>query len=118
MNGFALKKVISNQYIDVTINNNLKWDKHVDNICCSPKRTLGYLKRNFKHASPSAKILVYRTVIQPVLEYSSVIWDPHTKRHIQKVEKAQRLAACYILSRYKQTDSAWTGEAFFTRPRH
>ncbi|MCZ6924760.1 MAG: hypothetical protein O7D30_04920, partial [Rickettsia endosymbiont of Ixodes persulcatus] len=74
-----LREVNSYKYLGVTIENNLKWGSHVNNICCSAKRTLGYLKRNFRYATMSAKLMVYKTVIRPVLEYANVIWDPHFK---------------------------------------
>lgn len=53
----------------------------------------------------SAKLTVYTTVIRPVLENANVIWDPHQKNPIQKLENVQRLSARYILYRCRRTDS-------------
>lgn len=44
-------------------------------------------------------------MVRPSLEYASVVWDPHTKSNIQKIEKIQRLAARFIYSRYRRRDS-------------
>lgn len=106
MNGFPLKEVASYTYLGVTVENNLKWGKHVDNICGSAKRTLGYLKRNFQSATTSAKLMVYKIAVRPVLGYRNVIWDPHQKKsNIKKLQKVQRLASRHIFSRYKRTGS-------------
>lgn len=43
-------------------------------------------------------------MVRPSLEYASVVWDPHTKSNIQKIEKIQRLAARFIYSRYRRRD--------------
>ncbi len=41
----------------------------------------------------------------PKLEYSSTIWDPHTKLQINQIEKVQRRAARFVSSRYHNTSS-------------
>ena len=38
--------------------------------------------------------------IRPILEYSSVVWAPYTKRKIDKLEAAQRCATRFVTSNY------------------
>ena len=40
------------------------------------------------------KILI--TMIRPQLEYAAVIWSPHMKKHVKKLERVQRLATRMI----------------------
>ncbi|CAK5005867.1 unnamed protein product [Meloidogyne enterolobii] len=34
--------------------------------------------------------MAFKTYIRPILEYSSVIWNPKTKKHREKLEKVQK----------------------------
>ena len=38
---------------------------------------------------------LYTTLVRPLLEYSSSVWDPHTQFLINKIEMVQRRAACF-----------------------
>lgn len=92
-----LKEVKSYKYLGITINSELNWTDHIEVVCAAGKRRLGYLKRNFKYATSQAKLTAYKTLIRPMLEYASIIWDPYQHHLIDKVEKGQRLAARFIL---------------------
>ncbi len=34
--------------------------------------------------------------IRPTLEYAAVVWNPHLKKHIEKIEKVQRAATRWV----------------------
>ena len=59
---------------------------------------------------------MYRTLVRPILEYGGVIWSPHLKKHINKLEAVQRRATKLIPAMkylsYKQrlTCSLWHTE--------
>ncbi len=36
--------------------------------------------------------------IRPTLEYTAVVWSPHLKKHIDKLEKVQRSATRWVPS--------------------
>lgn len=46
-----------------------------------------------------------KTLVCPVLEYEDIIWDPFTKRNVNKLEMIQRKAGCFIYNRYSVHDS-------------
>ena len=46
------------------------------------------------------KIYLY-TLVRPLLEYSSSVWDPHTKTLVNKIEMVQRRAARFCHNDYK-----------------
>lgn len=56
-------------------------------------------------SSPKIKQQAYFSLVRPLLEYSSTVWDPSTQENINKLEKVQRRAARWTLSRFHNTSS-------------
>ena len=95
-----LDVVDSSKYLGVTISNNLKWDRHIDNITAKANRTLGFLKQNLRGCRTSARARAYEAIVRPTLEYAASIWDPHTTRQVTQIEKVQRRAARFVTRNY------------------
>ena len=91
-----LESVSSVKYLGVTLQSNLKWNKHIDNIIQNGNKSLGFLKRNLKVANTEIKSRAYQALVHHKLEYSCSVWDPHTKDQQQKLEKVQHRAARYV----------------------
>ena len=51
------------------------------------------------------KEISYKTLVRPILEYASPVWDPHQTDQIQQLEKVQRRAARWASHRFRQTSS-------------
>jgi hypothetical protein len=92
-------------YLGVDITTDLTWSHHVDRIAAKANQTLGFLRRNLQRAPTAVKEQAYKTLVRPALEYSSSVWDPHTKKDSDQIEKIQRRAARFALSRYHNTSS-------------
>ena len=101
----TLAKVTSAKYLGVTITEDLKWDTHINDICAKANRTPGFLRRNLNIGSVSFKQQAYFTLVRPLVEYASKVWDPHTQRNIQKLEMVQRRAARYVINRHRNRSS-------------
>ncbi len=99
------KKVENAKYLGVTLQSNLKWDKHINTITGKANQSLGFLRRNLKVSSTKVKDHAYKALVRPKLEYSSSVWDPHTKTQKDQIEKVQRRAARYASNRYHNTSS-------------
>ncbi len=41
---------------------------------------------------------IITSLIRPTLEYAAVVWNPHLKKHIEKLEKVQRAATRWVPS--------------------
>ncbi len=41
---------------------------------------------------------IITSFIRPTLEYAAVVWKPHLKKHIEKLEKVQRAATRWVPS--------------------
>ena len=51
------------------------------------------------------KTRTYESLIRPILEYSGVVWDPHTAQDVNKLEMVQRRYARYTSWDYGRTSS-------------
>ena len=75
----VLENVESIKYLGVTITNDLKWNTHIINICTKANRTLGFLRRNLFSCPQDVKEAAYKTMVRPIIEYGSSVWDPYTQ---------------------------------------
>ena len=101
----ALRTVDEAKYLGVTLHHNLSWKPHIHNICKKSNSTLGFLQRNLRRCPPNIKEQAYKTYVRPTLEYSSSVWDPHTKELISDIEMIQRRAARFVMADYNQRSS-------------
>ena len=69
-----LKETSSLKYLGVHIDHNLTWKEHANTITNSVR---GLLQQNFRRSPAEIKIKCYQTLIQPILEYASVVWSPY-----------------------------------------
>ena len=76
-----------------------------NDICAKANRTLGFLRRNIKIGSVAIKQQANFTLVRPLVEYASTVWDPHTDRNIHKLEMVQRRAARYVTNRHRNKSS-------------
>ena len=96
MLGQPLENVDSIQYLGVHIQNDLKWDRHVNYITNKANRSLGFIKRNLHQCPKEVKAQAYKALIRPTLEYASTAWDPHLQKHILQLEGVQKRAARFV----------------------
>ena len=83
----------------------MKWNAHIDKAVSKASSMIGFLRRNLGNAPEKVKIQAYKSLVRPHVEYCSSVWDPHTKRYIQKVETVQRRAARFITNDYGRESS-------------
>ena len=50
-------------------------------------------------------MLCYRTLLRPVIECASIIWDPHTNANINILEMVQRWYARFVFHYYRRSSS-------------
>lgn len=98
--GSEVSSVSSCKYLGITLTQNLTWSSHIMNVASEANRTLGFIRRNLRLATPSIKTLVYLTYVRPKLEYASAIWDPHQSNLSSALEKVQNRAVRFIYSDY------------------
>jgi len=104
----VLSSVTSEKYLGVYLNHDLQWSHHNDQVAAKASRKLDFSKRNLRGAPVDCKKLAYVTLVRSGMEYTSIMWDPYTKRDSDKLEKTQRCAAMWIFSSYSWKTSVTT----------
>lgn len=92
MNGQLIVEDVEEKDVGVTFDPSLKFRIHIRNMVAKANSRLGLIKRNFKNLDPEIFLPIYKTLIRPLLEYCSPIWNPSIKEDISEIEKVQRRA--------------------------
>ncbi len=105
MSGTQLLTVTSYPYLGVEIQNNLSWENHVSAISKRGSKILGLLRRNINSCNRETKSIAYMSLVRPILEYASPVWDPYRLKHINSLDQVQRRAARFAFADYRSTSS-------------
>ena len=55
------------------------------------------------------KEAAYKGMVRPILEYGSSVWDPHTDKLQEELEKVQNRAAWFVTRNYVYETGSMTG---------
>jgi hypothetical protein len=83
----------------------LGWETNVEYLTKKAFKILHWMMRNLKGSSKNTKERAYKTLVRPILEYASIVWDPHEVGQLKAIEKVQRKAARYVMGKHKKTES-------------
>ena len=67
-------------------------------MCSKANRRIGFVKRRINYGgSKEIKLLCYTSLIRPLVEYGSIIWNTFNRSQILQLEAIQRRFTKYIL---------------------
>jgi hypothetical protein len=105
INGNILVCSNSCKYLGVICDSKLSWDEHIQSTVKKANRRLQFVMRNLKKGTVFAREKAYQTMVRPILEYCSSIWDPNLICNIQAINKIQRKAIRLVLRNHDSTVS-------------
>jgi len=104
--GAQLTSVDHHPYLGVELDNKMNWKQQVENVRSKGTRTLNMVRRNFtKGTTAETRSIIYKSLVRPVLEYGSLVWDPHQQVRIQQIEAVQNRAARFVHQDWQRTSS-------------
>ena len=65
-------------------------------VAATARRLTGQIFRSFKSRKASVILPILKTIIRPVVEYATPVWNPCLQKDIAEVEKVQRQVTRYI----------------------
>ena len=99
LNGVPLERVETFKYLGLLLSSDLSWSNHIDAV--RAKRILGLLYRQYyRHADSEAIRQLYISLVRPHLEYGCTVWDPHTHKNKEALEKVQKFACRMATKRW------------------
>ena len=86
----VLNSVEIEKDLGVYVQENLKFDKHISLTVNRANRLVGLIKRAFSYLDEETLLVLYKTLIRPILDYGNTIWFPTLKKDIRAIENVQR----------------------------
>jgi len=86
----VIQSVSSVVDLGVTVNNNLKFALHINNVCCKAHRRANLLLRCFQSKNVESLVSAFKVYVRPIIEYCSVVWNPCLLKDIKTIETVQR----------------------------
>ena len=93
LNNLSIDRMFIFQYLGILLTYNMSWASHISSISKKAKRLLGLIYRQFyKNSSTNTLLSLYLTIVCPVLEYGSPIWDLPSLSLSSTLESVQHFA--------------------------
>ena len=103
LNGLQLEQVSRYKYLGVIVNESLSWSDQANYVSTRAKRTLAYIYRRF--CCRSALLKLYSSLVLPILDYNSLVWDPHLLKEIRQLDSVQTFACRMATKNWSASDS-------------
>ena len=86
----CLKVVDIEKDLGIHIQENLKFDKHISLTVNRANKLVGLIRRAFSYLDEQTLLVLYKTLIRPILDYGNTVWFPSLKKDIRAIENVQR----------------------------
>ena len=93
---FDMTKVSEMKDIEVTVDSELKFDKHINTKIETVNKILGIIRRSFIYLDADILLPLYKALVRSHFDYAMIIWNPHMVKHIESIEGVQRRATKMI----------------------
>ena len=75
LNGAEIDQVSEHRLLGITIDNKLRWDSHINNVCKTVSRRVFLLSKLRYFVDIDTRKLFFNAHIKPHIDYASVVWD-------------------------------------------
>jgi hypothetical protein len=79
--------------LGITLENDCSFTQHIANITEAAKRMSAWVFRTFSTREKLPLMTLYKSLVRPLVEYSSALWSPTSKADINRLEEVQK---CFI----------------------
>ena len=81
-----LKEVSEEKDLRISVNDNLTFEKHINEKVNKANSLVGMVRRTFFHLDKDVFKVLFISTVRPHLEYGAPIWNPYTKKLINQIE--------------------------------
>ena len=104
--GSSIDQVRTFKLLGVTLDDNLKWNHHIDNILKPISKNLSLLRRLSRFLPRKALVTFYFSKIALYFNYCSLVWSNCTAADANRLQLAQNFVTRVILKRPKFTSAS------------
>ena len=76
--------------LGVMANDKANFEEHINKVCTSVTRKVGWILRSFSTRSTSFMKLMWKQLVQGHIDYGSQLWQPLQYVYLQKIENLQK----------------------------
>lgn len=87
-----LKETTKEKDLGVIVDNQLSFKDHINSCTAKANRIVGLIRRTFDFLSERTFVLLFKSMVRPLLEYGNSVWNPSLKSLMNEVENVQRRA--------------------------
>ena len=98
--GVPLELVENAKYLGMTINSDISWDFHVQRLCQNMSYHLSLLRRIRRIFPRDLLLQVYKSYVQPRLDYGITLYGCSTQKNINLIQRVQNHAARLITGNF------------------
>ena len=99
----VIEQVDSYKYLGVTIDQNISFNIHVENIINKISRSLGILKRSSPFLALASRKTLYNTLVLPDFDYCCTLWDVCSDTNISRLQQLQNRGMRIVLGCHHRT---------------
>ena len=96
LNGRPLARATNTRDLGIVVSDSGRVSDHCEKIAANARRLTGLMLRTFRSRKRSIVIPLLKTIIRPVLEYATPVWNPGLRKDIAEIESVQRKITKYI----------------------
>ena len=92
INGCNISRQFTVKYLGVYIDENLKWNTHIDKLICTISRNIGVIGRAKPYLSSNQLYLLYSSLVLPYISYCAAVWGANYSTSTSRIVKLQKRA--------------------------
>ncbi|XP_017475436.1 PREDICTED: uncharacterized protein LOC108365787 [Rhagoletis zephyria] len=97
LNGQKLQVVTTIKDLGVTVDNELNFANHINDISLRAHRVLGLIIRSGRDfRDPYTLIRLFDALVKPILVYCNIVWAPSSDQLVNRLESTQRKFCKYL----------------------
>ena len=93
VNPETVKQVKEHRVLGLTIDDELKWQSHVSNVCKTISKNVFLMSRLKRYVNSQTLRILFNSHIMPHINFSSTVWDGCSEIHLSELNSLHRRAA-------------------------
>jgi hypothetical protein len=90
INGQILGEVTEEKDLGVVFTEGCKPSVNCDKVSKNANKIMGLIRRKVTNKTKEGMLILYKTLVRPILDYCIPVWRPYMRKDINKLEKVQK----------------------------